>query len=262
MTLFMSSDSSARASKIAGNLWILGNPDSMFPGFRKFLGRRYFLTIFEQLADFQRGVRPSPPGRDRGEPSLLLADLHLPDGDFLRYLESRGTVLPPFVVISSSNVSTVIHACLTQGALDYLMKPVDPNLLLAKIQWFIENPDPRLRWARDGLRMNPVSLVVSGRLGQRTRLTLKEFQILTLLNEAYPATVRREVFRRELWPGISVVPKTLDTHLFNLRKKLEPLGYEIRFEPDRTYLLAPVAPVASVMPPDPVTRVPPSEAGD
>lgn len=230
--------SRVKTSKSDGILWVLGDPESILPDFRKILGREYTLTLFKGLGDFQRIARASSQGKGKTPPALLITDVQLPDGDFLRFLECKETSLPPFMVISACNDPTVIRACLNQGAIDYLVKPVDPNLLVTKLQWFIERPKSRLRCQEGGLSMNPVSLIVSSSQGRRAKLTVKEFQILTILKEAYPASVRRDTFRSELWPSVSVVPKTLDTHLFNLRRKLEGLGYEIRYEPDKTYVLA------------------------
>lgn len=239
----MSSALHAKALKSPHALWVLGDPDSILPGLKKVLGRRYSVRSFKDSAELQRAAQAACSGSDADAPALLLADVDSRNGDLLRYLKGRETqegAHPPFVVITSCNDPTVIRACLSQGALDYLIQPIDPNLFVVKIQWWTERGDAPICRGVEGLRVNPVSLVVSCPRGRRTRVTVKELQILAILREAFPEGVGRDTFRREIWPGVNVVTKTLDTHLFNLRRKIEPLGYEIRFKTDGTYVLAPL----------------------
>ena len=67
---------------------------------------------------------------------LILSDLRLPDGDGLSLLEfmRKTDVRAPFIVMTSyADVQNAVNA-MKQGACDYIAKPVQPALLLEKIQ--------------------------------------------------------------------------------------------------------------------------------
>lgn len=60
-------------------------------------------------------------------------------------------------------------------------------------------------------------------------LTAKEFQIVTLLNSSQGKTMTREGMLSAVWGSVKVNAKTVNVHVFNLRKKLLPLGVIVEF---------------------------------
>jgi DNA-binding winged helix-turn-helix (wHTH) protein len=60
-----------------------------------------------------------------------------------------------------------------------------------------------------------------------TKLTYKESKIVTLLMNQMDQYVSRKDIIEKVWNNVNVHPKTLDVHLYNLRRKIEPLGFHI-----------------------------------
>lgn len=58
-------------------------------------------------------------------------------------------------------------------------------------------------------------------------LTFKEFKILGLFINTPEHSLSRQNLISSLWTDVKVGPKTLDVHLFNLRRKIRPKGYDL-----------------------------------
>ncbi|MBT3583601.1 MAG: hypothetical protein HN509_01735 [Halobacteriovoraceae bacterium] len=72
------------------------------------------------------------------------------------------------------------------------------------------------------------TVVVDGKSVEN--LTAKQRKLLNLFLENLERTVNRGQILEKIWGGDSVNPKTVDVHLYNLRRKLHPYGYIIRSE--------------------------------
>lgn len=68
-------------------------------------------------------------------------------------------------------------------------------------------------------------------------LTAKELQIVSLLNSAPTRALSREDLVKQIWHSVKVSSKTLDVHIFNLRRKIAPLGIEIVFSHPNVFSL-------------------------
>jgi DNA-binding response OmpR family regulator len=91
--------------------------------------------------------------------------------------------------------------------------------------------------SQDELSVDPTSLTVTR--GNRCSLVLtpKEFQIVALMHQAPNCRLSREEMISRVWGTVTVSAKTLDVHLFHLRKKLAPLSLDILFVPPQSYRL-------------------------
>ncbi len=113
------------------------------------------------------------------------------------------------------------------------MKPVNQWELMVKIDRILkrgQSPFPLLKWDPVFHQIRSSELTIS--------LTAKEFQILSHLQRAGGAPMTRESLIKLTWGGITVAAKSLDVHLFHLRRKIEPLGMEITFLRPNSYKLA------------------------
>ena len=82
---------------------------------------------------------------ERGTYGLVLSDLRLPGGDglsLLEWMQKHGLSTPFMVMTSYADVQNAVNA-MKQGAYDYIAKPVQPALLLDKIQEALAASTPR-----------------------------------------------------------------------------------------------------------------------
>ncbi|MFT6604360.1 MAG: DNA-binding response OmpR family regulator, partial [Bacteriovoracaceae bacterium] len=61
-------------------------------------------------------------------------------------------------------------------------------------------------------------------------LTSKQTQLLSLFITSNERKINRTDILNKVWDSNNVHPKTIDVHLYNLRRKLDPFGYIIRSE--------------------------------
>ncbi len=190
-------------------------------------------------------------------PAAIISESWLSDRAFASWVRDPVcATLPPVLIVSRRCTSEEIHACLDAGAADYLVKPAELTLIAVKLQRILRTPSlfqpSRLRGhdTGAGLQLNPVLLTATNQAGKTVKFTQKEFQILSSLCARYPHGTDREALYKMTWPTTVVGLKTLDAHLFHVRRKLEPLGYEVRFGADRLYVLVSPAGVEETTPGD------------
>ncbi|MFW7378140.1 MAG: winged helix-turn-helix domain-containing protein [Oligoflexus sp.] len=73
--------------------------------------------------------------------------------------------------------------------------------------------------------------------GEVVTLSLKEAKILRLMMEHKSRCVSRDVLMSEVWPKIKVSPRTIDSHISRLRKRIEPIGLMIESQYGSGYIL-------------------------
>lgn len=166
-------------------------------------------------------------------PDLVVLDLMLPqvDGlDVCRIL--RGESKVPIIMLTARTTEDDKLLGLDLGADDYVTKPFSPRELLARVRAVLR----RVAEAEDEgpplLRYNDlvVDLVRHEvRLGQEAvHLTPREFKLLvTLARAPGRAFTRLELLDEVFGFDYDGLKRTVDVHVMNLRKKIEP-------EPDRS----------------------------
>ena len=168
---------------------------------------------------------------DRIQPDLVILDLMLPEMDgfrVLRTLRESGQQTPILVLTARDEESDKVRG-LRFGADDYVTKPFGLLELLARVEALLrrarshrglEGAAPEIH--RFGLiEVDPATRTV--RRGASTiELAPKEFDLLLCLLKARGAVVSRLRLLREVWGYSSaVVTRTVDTHIAELRRKLE-----------------------------------------
>ena len=158
------------------------------------------------------------------QPVLVVLDSDLPDGDgieFCRWLQQQQQAL--ILILSARNSEADIVTGLRAGADDYLTKPFGMQEFLARVEALIRR-----------LRANaaPVSLdygdlkidLVQRRVRFKEELidlTPQEFSLLYVLAQANGVPLSRSELLRRAWPDAIDNPRTIDTHVLSLRKKIE-----------------------------------------
>lgn len=157
---------------------------------------------------------------------LIILDWMLPNMsglEFLKHPEIQG--IPVLMVTAKAEPKDII-AGLEAGAADYVTKPFEPAVLMARMRALVRRA-PVARKA-DGqileagqLRLNleTYEFKLGGVL---VKLTPSEFKILAeLLQNKGRVLTRDQLIGIVQGEGISVTGRTIDTHVFGLRKKLE-----------------------------------------
>jgi DNA-binding response OmpR family regulator len=183
----------------------------------------YRVTLAADVASSARAISADPP-------DLIILDLMLPDGngyDVLRTIRERDSVTPVLLLTALSEEAHKVRG-FRLGADDYVTKPFGLLELLARIETLLRRSAsgsfavvrlPPVRFGdvqvdRDHRKVTRAGVVVP--------LTPKEYALLAALIARNSAVVAREELLREVWGyDPEVVSRTLDTHLAELRRKLE-----------------------------------------
>lgn len=196
------------------------------------------LSFFNTFESFFSALE-SQSKQNKGSPHLLLCEAILEEGFIIELFKKVTIELPSFIVLSKDNSFEVMSSCLEFGAEDYLLKPVNTNLLRVKLKrWFELEKQIECRRGLQ-LQLDPLSLQLVHRDGKKIKLTNKEFQIFSCLYDGYPKARLRDEIIQFVWGEVRVVQKAFDVHLFQLRKKLVCFGLEIQFSAGASYLLVP-----------------------
>ncbi|WP_442796996.1 response regulator [Pantoea vagans] len=177
-----------------------------------------------------------PGGLDtagRWQPDLILLDIMLPGMNGTEVLAAlrRRDDTPVIMVTAMGDAPDRIGA-LRYGADDYVVKPYHPGEVVARVQAVLRRSQSHapaaesLRWA--GLVVDPVALtavVASGSdAPRRLDLTPTEFSLLVTLMRAPTRPFTRLFLLEHCLPESDALERVVDTHVYNLRRKLETAG--------------------------------------
>ncbi len=159
---------------------------------------------------------------------LLLLDVILPKGDgitFCRQLRSRQYTMPIFLLTVLDSKRDKIMG-LDAGADDYLVKPIDPEELAARIRSLLRRGHtqafPVLSWEK--LRLDPSTYTVTYD-EKPLRLTPKEYSLLELFLRHQNRVFSQNTILEHLW-SLEDPPSesTVRAHIKRLRKSLQEAG--------------------------------------
>ncbi len=169
----------------------------------------------------------------------VLLDLHLPDGDGLSLIPAvrhRCAAASIIVLTARDHVTDRIRG-LDAGADDYLVKPFDPDELMARLR--------AVERCRHGgttslVKVGPLAIDLGGmavtRNGEPITLTAKEWSLLRVLATRLERIQHKESLLAALYGFDSeATSNTLEVFICNLRRKLGPnsiqtvrgLGYRL-----------------------------------
>lgn len=198
-------------------LWVLEDDSDCRDYYEKVFNERYSVDYIESFEEFEKIYNSI-----KKKPELIIVDLMLGGVNFANFLKNTrdtgGTFDLPFLVVSSLDDKETLRFCFDMGATDYLTKPYKKNELLVKL----ENTLKKLR----DKRISGKDFKIDGKLIEG--LTSKQVQILNLFSESEGRKISREEILEKVWGKTNVRPKTVDVHLYNLRRKIRPYGYIIK----------------------------------
>lgn len=187
---------------------------------------------------------------------LVILDWMLPSLSGLeicRWLRKRGnSPTTPVLFVTAKTEPEHVASGLDAGADDYVSKPFDTLVLMARVNALLRRQD----WlqSRTNAATSSPGILSLGELvmdtqsyevslqNQKLELTRSEFRLLETLLANQGKVLSRESLIGEIQgENVNVVRRTVDTHVFGLRKKLGPygemietirgVGYRVRYLP-------------------------------
>ncbi|KAM3097598.1 response regulator transcription factor [Phormidesmis sp. 146-12] len=157
------------------------------------------------------------------QPNLVILDSELPDGDgieFCRWLRQQQAIV---LMLSARATESDIVEGLRAGADDYLKKPFGMQEFLARVEALtrrsrVAAPPAHLDYG--DLKIDLVHRRVRFK-GELIELTPQEFSLLYVLAQAGGNPLSRPELLQRAWPDAIDNPRTVDTHILSLRKKVE-----------------------------------------
>lgn len=174
-----------------------------------------FQNIVEEFTEYQ--------------PQLVLLDIMLPFYNGYHWCtELRKISKVPIVFLSSASDNMNIVMAMQMGGDDFIAKPVDTSVLIAKIQAILRRTY-NMNEAANTLEHNGAVLNLNDDTfeygGKSIELTKNEFRILLTLMERKGKIVSRDTLMTKLWQDDCYVEEnTLTVNVTRLRKKLAEIG--------------------------------------
>ncbi|MCS7176298.1 MAG: response regulator transcription factor [Candidatus Kapabacteria bacterium] len=187
-------------------------------------------------------------------PDLIVLDIIMPGTDGfevyrrLRQLPETASIPVLFLTARSDEVDQIVG--LELGADDYIVKPISPRLLVARISAIMRRLRERTRTevlvAPEVIRVGGLELrraSYSARYeGREVFFARKEFELLALLAANPGRVFSRQELLRLIWGESQVVtPRTIDVHVAKIRAKLRHYAELLETVKNLGYRFRPVA---------------------
>jgi DNA-binding response OmpR family regulator len=163
-----------------------------------------------------------------GNYDIILLDIMLPEMDGFEVLKEfrRRDVLTPVIMLTAKSQEIDKILGLEFGADDYVTKPFSPRELQSRVKAVLRRANIKPGDASAKFSFGKITVDFEKYecfKGHRNIvLTTLEFDLLKYLIDNKGKVVSRNQIMNEVWgPDIFVAPRTIDTHVLNLRKKVE-----------------------------------------
>jgi two-component system response regulator RstA len=170
------------------------------------------------------------------QPDLVILDLMLPGTNGLDVCKKVRDAYSGAILMLTASQSEADHvAGLELGADDFVNKPIEPRVLLARIRAQLRRlagrKSPNRADANGMLEVGPIRVDTASRdvsvNGEPVPLTTMEFDVLLMLaNEAGSVVKREDLYTRILGHEYDGIDRGMDVHVSRIRKKLQSTGFD------------------------------------
>lgn len=170
---------------------------------------------------------------------LILLDIMLPGQDgFAVCRKIRENMAMPVLMLTAKSTEDDIIDGLELGADDYITKPFKPRELVARVKShlrrYFENKTKKSCSNKNSFTCKHIHLNISSRElyvnNILTKLTKSEFLLLvSLMRRQGSVFTRNQLIESAFGYDYEGSTRTLDTHLYNLRKKIEVTSHKCEF---------------------------------
>lgn len=160
---------------------------------------------------------------------MIISNMHLPDINGIELFKHIKKLFPPMNYIFLSGLENELDIVLAfeLGADDYMTKPYQPRVLLARIKKALKSRAPIVPASNTSYSLIFGDLNISLLSREVTlkenalALTKKEFDLLVLLSSRRPKVFSREEILNSIWPNeFDVNDRVVDLHIGHLRNKI------------------------------------------
>jgi DNA-binding response OmpR family regulator len=155
-------------------------------------------------------------------PDLVLLDIMMPklDGwEVLHYIRAAGRT--PVLMITAKDATDEIVKALSEGADDYIVKPLKLREVEARIVAVMRRFQPSAYWRAGELEIDDAQKRVRVR-GREVALSPKEYELLKLLASQPGRVFSDEEIIRHVWPEGGLASSTdVKRYIYLLRQKIE-----------------------------------------
>ena len=164
------------------------------------------------------------------QPSIIILDINLPEKDWIEICKELRTYSQlPVIMLTARSSELDRITWLEIGADDYIAKPFSPRELLARINTILRRSQFETNTnnlSKDIITFNDIVIDIDKKLVHKSwkeiSLTWNEFDILKKIFSENWKIVKRETLMTEvIWYDQYLYDRTIDTHIKNLRKKLD-----------------------------------------
>lgn len=190
------------------------------------------VSAFSSVEEFQQ----SEFYKNSSPLDLLILDWMLPGMsgfDFLKQCRKKleWKALPIIMVTAKAEPEEVVQG-LESGADDYLIKPFDTSVLLARVRAHLrreQNKRENLNQNQNQIQWNTLNINTDSYEvtleGEKLSLTPTEYKLLLIMvQNSGKVFTREQLVQSVQGEGVNVIGRTVDTHIFSLRKKLKQMG--------------------------------------
>lgn len=186
--------------------------------------QNYSITMVSNVSDAQEKMKSA-------KFDLIILDWMLPgeSGIELVHKLKEQKISTPVLMLTAKTAPEDIVLGIESGADDFVTKPFEPSVLVARVKALLRRSDITQAQSRESVELGPIKVNLSNYetrvKGQAVHLTPSEFKILTtMLLRPGKVMTRDHLVNIIQGEGINVTGRTVDTHVFGLRKKIGDQG--------------------------------------
>jgi len=160
-------------------------------------------------------------------PSVIVLDVMLPDTDGFEVCRSiREFSMAPIIMLTARGEDVDKIIGLEMGADDYMVKPFNPRVLVAKINAILRRlsvkvlSSPPSSIIIDDIKMDLINRTLF-KSEKQIELTPREFDLLKFLVQNPNKLLKRDEIIEEIWKQEYVDHRSVDVHIRRLREKIE-----------------------------------------
>lgn len=170
-------------------------------------------------------------------PDLFVLDIMLPDGSGLDFMaELRKYSQTPILLLTGLTTPEDIVRGLTAGGDDYLAKPYDFGVLLARVEALLRRAQQVPEYIHKGRLRLDVTADVATLDGDDLLLSQKEFSLLLIFLQNEERFISAEYLYEKVWKqAMAGNSNTLKTTINRLREKIKSSGYRIAWSRGEGY---------------------------